>query len=181
MDKKKVWAIIGSIFILVLLFFLVKNIRDVNTIIRHAGVFGPLLAIGLFGVFALTPIPGEPLTLVCFIMFGPIVGAAVIAVGNTVGAIIEYYFGVHMRKITSTENTVKKLPFGLNKLPVDSPYFLIFARIIPGYGGKVVSVVAGIHHVPIRRYIWTAAVANFSGSFLVAFGGYQILRFFKFW
>jgi len=169
--------VVGSAILLVFLFYIARNLRDVDLIIRNAGVAGPVVAIILFCIFALTPIPAEPITLFCIFFFGPIIGSIISWIGGTSAAFIEYNFGLHMRKITNIESAIKKLPFGLNKMPVDSPYFLIFGRLIPGYGSKIISLVAGIHHVPIRRYMWTTAVTNLLGSILLAFGGYHILRF----
>jgi len=171
--------IIGSLFVLVLLYFVAQNLKDVELVIRQAGFAGPLVAIILFCIFALTPIPAEPLTLFCVLFFGPIKGSAIAWIGGTSAALIEYNFGLHMRKITNIEETIKKLPFGLGKMPVNSPYFLIFGRLIPGYGGKIISLVAGIHHVPLKRYLWTTALTTFLGSSILAFGGYHVLRFFN--
>ena len=173
------WTIIGSILLLVVIFYIARNLRDVDTIIRNAGVSGPTVAVLLFCIFALTPIPAEPLTLFCLYFFGPIVGPLVTWIGGVFAALVEYNFGLHMRKITNIERTIKKLPFGLNKMPVDSPYFLIFGRLIPGYGGKVISLVAGIHHVPIKRYLWTTALTTLIGSIILSLGGYQLLHFLK--
>lgn len=179
-DKKNntFWVVVGSIITLALLFFIAKNVRDVEMIIRNAGVWGPIVAIILFCIFALTPIPAEPLTLFCLFFYGPFLGSTITWIGGTSAALVEYNFGLHMRKLAKIEKTIKKLPFGLNKMPIDSPYFLIFGRLIPGYGSKIISLVAGMHHVPVKRYIWTTALTNLIGSLVLAFGGYHILRFF---
>lgn len=175
----KLLLIGGSVFVLIILFYIAQNLRDVELIIRNAGVAGPIVAILLFGIFSLTPIPAEPLALFCIYFFGPILGASITWVGGVVASLAEYNFGLHMRNITNLEKRIKKLPFGLNNMPVDSPYFLIFGRLIPGYGSKVISLVAGIHHVPLRRYLWTTTVTSMLGAFLLALGGYQIIHFFK--
>lgn len=178
-NNNTTWLIIGSIIALFLLFFIAQNLRDVDLVIRDAGVAGPIVAIILFDIFSLTPIPAEPLTLFCIFFFGPIIGSLIAWIGGTTAALIEYNFGLHMRKITSIEKTIKKLPFGLNKMPVDSSLFLIFGRLIPGYGSKAISLIAGIHHVPLKRYLWTTALTNLIGSLLLAFGGSQLIHFFR--
>ena len=171
--------IIGSIIMVLLLFYLAQNLKDVDLVIRKAGLAGPIVAVILFGIFALTPIPAEPLSLFCIFFFGPLIGSIITWMGGVFAALIEYNFGLHMRKITSIEKTIKKLPLGLSKMPVDSPLFLIFGRLIPVYGSKVISLIAGIHHVPLKRYLWTTALTNLIGSLLLAFGGNQLLLFFK--
>jgi len=178
-NRNALWMIGGSTIFLIILFFIAQNLRDVEMIIRNAGVAGPLMAIALFCIFALTPIPAEPLTLFCIYFFGPISGSLITWIGGVCAALIEYNFGLHMRKIADIEKAIQKLPFGLSKMPIESPFFLIFGRLIPGYGSKIISLVAGIHHVPIRRYLWTTALTTFFGSILLAFGGYHLLRFLK--
>ncbi len=174
-----VLMIVGSLITLVLIFYVAQNLRDVERIIRNSGFAGPLVAILLFCIFALTPIPAEPLTLFCVYFFGPIPGSIITWIGGTCAALVEYNFGLHMRKITSIERQLKRLPFGLGNMPVDSPYFLIFGRLIPGFGGKIISLVAGVHHVPMRRYLWTTALTTLMGSILLALGGYHLLRLLK--
>lgn len=174
-----IWKILGTAITLVLIYYIAQNVKDVELIIRDSGVAGPVVAVALFCIFALTPIPAEPLTLFSIYFFGPLTGGFVIWLGGTTAALIEYYFGFHMRKIGNVENTIKKLPFGLNKMPIDSPYFLIFGRMIPGYGSKVISLVAGIHHVSLKKYLWTTAVMNIIGSVIIAYGGYHFFRFLK--
>ena len=176
---KALWLIVGTIFILVALFYTAQNLRDVERIIRNAGVAGPLVAVILYCIFALTPIPAEPLTLFCILFFGPIPGSFVTWIGGISAALVEYNFGLHMRRVANLKEAIKKMPFGLSKMPVDSPIFLIFGRLIPGFGGKVISLVAGVNHVPLRRYLWTTAVTTFIGSLILAFGGYHLLRFLK--
>lgn len=174
------FLILGSLFVLIGMYFIARNFRDVDSVIRSSGMAGPIVAIILFCIFALTPIPAEPLTLFCVFFFGPILGSCITWLGGTLAALIEYRFGLHMRKIANIENAIKKLPFGLGKMPVSSPYFLIFGRLIPGYGGKIISLVAGIHHVPLRRYLWTTALTTLIGSVILAFGGYHVLNLFHF-
>jgi uncharacterized membrane protein YdjX (TVP38/TMEM64 family) len=181
MDKKNIntiWYVLGTIATLFLLYLVAQNVRDVDRIISDAGLAGPLVAIALYSVFALTPIPSEPLTVFCIYFFGSIKGASIIWLGGTIAALVEYYFGLHMRKISKIENSLKKLPFGLNKMSVESPYFLIFGRLIPGYGSKVISIVAGIHRVSLKTYIWTTAILNLVGAIVIGYGGYHVLRLF---
>lgn len=170
----------GLLIFVVVIYLLVKNIRSVEMTIRHAGVAGPLVAIIIYGLFAVTPITTDPLTVVCGVIFGPFLGVLVSWLGNNVAATVEYYVGQRIGKATNLKKKKKDLPFILRFLPIDSPWFLILGRLIPGYGGKLISITAGIYHVPLKRYIWTTVLVNLLGSLLLAFGGYQIIHLFKF-
>jgi uncharacterized membrane protein YdjX (TVP38/TMEM64 family) len=46
--------------------------------------------------------------------------------------------------------------------------------MIPGYGPKIVSMMAGIYRVPLLRYLWTTAIPIFVGAAAFAFGGAEI-------
>jgi len=178
--NNKLWTVLGLVFFVVLFYFGAKNFRDVENIIRHAGLWGPLVTIFLYGAFAATPITTDPLTIVSGVLFGPILGIIISWVGNNVAALVEYYFGRHISVISNFKKAKEKLPFGLSRFPVDSPWFLIFGRLIPGYGGKLISVMAGVYHVPFSHYLWTTAVTNFCGSLILSFGGYHFIHFLKF-
>ncbi|EKD99594.1 MAG: hypothetical protein ACD_22C00226G0006 [uncultured bacterium] len=44
------------------------------------------------------------------------------------------------------------MPLGFSKMPVNSLGFLIFGRMIPGYGSKIISILAAFYKVPFGRY-----------------------------
>jgi len=177
--NEKLWMSIGLIFSIILIYFVAKNLHDVEILIKKSGIAAPLVTIILYGLFALTPITTDPLTIVSGALFGPIFGILISWTGNNLAALIEYYFGTRVAKITNFKMSKKKLPFGINKLPVSSAWFLILGRLIPGYGGKLISVMAGMYHVPLLLYLWTTAFTNLSGSLLLSLGGSQIIHLLK--
>lgn len=113
------------------------------------------------------------------VTYGPIIGAGIAWVGNTLAAVVEYYLGHKISTSTNFEKTKEKMPFGLGKLPVNSVGFLVFGRMIPGYGGKIISILAGAYKVPIKKYIWTTALTNLLGSVLLAYGGFGLVKAIK--
>ncbi len=177
---EKLWGFVGLLLIVFLVYYFARNLRYIESLIQHAGIAGPLVVILLYGVFAITPISTDPLTIVSGAMFGPVAGIIISWIGNNVAAMVEYFFGRHMRNVTDFDRTKKKLPFGLDKVSFSSPWFLILGRLIPGYGGKVISILAGMHHVPIITYIWTTGITNLAGSLLLSFGGYHFIHFLRF-
>jgi uncharacterized membrane protein YdjX (TVP38/TMEM64 family) len=179
-NNNRFWTVLGLIFFIVLIFFVAKYFRDVEEIIRSAGLLGPVVAILLYAVLAATPITTDPLTVVSGVIFGPIMGIIISWLGNNAAALVEYYFGRHLGKVANFKKIKQKLPLGLNRLPVDSPWFLIVGRLVPGYGGKVISIMAGVYHVPISHYLWTTAITNLAGSLLLSYGGFHFIHFLKF-
>jgi len=174
--NKLFWTVVGLTLFIFLVYLLVKNLHSVEILINKAGIMGVIVIIILYGLFAPTPITTDPLTIISGAVYGPIMGVIISWLGNNVAALVEYYIGRHLHRVTNYKKIKTHLPFGLNRLSVDSPWFLIFGRLIPGYGGKLISIMAGIEHVPLVLYLWTSALTNFLGSLLLATGGFHLIR-----
>jgi uncharacterized membrane protein YdjX (TVP38/TMEM64 family) len=154
--------------------FFTQDMNKIKTFISQAGIWGIVISILIYALLGVTLIPSEPLTLLIGALFGPWLATLIAGTGNTLSAFVEYYLGTHLGSATNFAEKKDKLPFGLGKLKVDSPMFLIGARMIPGYGPKIVSMMAGMYRVPLLRYLWTTAVPIFIGSGIFAFGGFGI-------
>jgi uncharacterized membrane protein YdjX (TVP38/TMEM64 family) len=174
-----------SILISIILFMVVIGVivtfdlQKIETFIKGAGVWGLVVSILVYASLGATFIPSEPLTILIGAIFGPWIAVLTSWIGNSLSALVEYYIG---RRIGSAANFLarkEKLPFGIGKFPVDSPFFLIGGRVIPLYGAKFVSVLAGIYHVPIIRYLWTTVIPVFIGSVMFAFGGFGLGKLIK--
>jgi uncharacterized membrane protein YdjX (TVP38/TMEM64 family) len=101
------------------------------------------------------------------------------AVGNTLASIVEFYVGRSIGDLGNFEKQREKLPFHLGRLPVNSPVFLIFARMLTSYGSKFVSIAAGVYQVPFSTYLWTTMVSNLMGAVVAVAGGYGLLKLFQ--
>jgi uncharacterized membrane protein YdjX (TVP38/TMEM64 family) len=155
------------------------DFEKIKSFISHAGVWGLVISVFVYAALGMTFVPSEPLTLLIGAMFGPWMAMIVSWIGNTLAAIVEYYFGQRIGSAANFLEKKEKLPFGLGKLPVDSAWFLIGGRAIPLYGAKAISVVAGVYHVPLFRYLWTTAVTIFFGSLIFSFGGFGLGKLFN--
>ena len=155
-----------------------KNEKSLEHIIKSSGLLAPLVTIIVYGILSLTPIPSDPLTLLSGALFGPLLGIFVSWMGNNFAALVEYVAGRGVGAIADFEARKKSLPWGLSKLPVTSPWFLIGGRFVPGFGSKIVSVLAGVYKIGLWKYVWTAAVANIVGSVIYALWGVGLMKLF---
>jgi uncharacterized membrane protein YdjX (TVP38/TMEM64 family) len=171
-----IWVILGFLLSVLSIYYVAKNIEVIDQFIASVGVFGPLLSVILYGVLSVTPIPTDPITVVNGALFGPVAGSLVSWMGNNLAAYIEYNIGMGIRNITNFNKVRKKLPFGLGKLPINSFGFLFLGRFVPQVGSKVVSLMGGMYKVPIKKYMWVAALSNIIGSILFALGGWSLLK-----
>lgn len=174
--SQSVFILVFSAFAMVLAALIItQDMSKVKDFISQAGAWGIVICIIIYAVLGITVIPSEPLTFFIGVLFGPWMATLVAGFGNTLSAFVEYYLGTHIGSATNFVQRKDKLPFGLSRLKVDAPIFLITARMIPGYGAKFVSLLAGIYRVPLLRYFWTTAIPIFAGAAIVAFGGSEIL------
>lgn len=175
-DKKKknqsIPILIFSIaLVIIVAVMFTQDMNAIKAFISKSGAWGVVISIIVYAALGLTLVPSEPLTVFIGALFGPFIGLLVAGTGNTLSALVEYYLGTHVGNATNFIERKQHLPWGLAKLKVDSPLFLIGARMVPGVGPKLVSFTAGIYHVPILRYLWTSALSVFLGASLFAFGG----------
>ena len=177
-NKSLFFLMITLLILLTLTLFVSKQIDALGKFIYDCGWLGLGVSILLYGVLGASPIPSEPFTILVTSIFGPVKAAVVATLGNLLAALVEFYVGCKMGDVTHFETRKATLPLGLNKLPADSPLFLILARMLPGFGPKCVSVISGVYHVPLWRYLWTTFISTLIGAVVVAFGGYKLLSLF---
>lgn len=182
-NKSKPLTILVVIVVLVLIIasLISKEMNQVLAFIGNSGWIGLLISIVLYGILGASPIPSEPLTVLNSTIFGPFNATLAAGLGNLLAALVEYYIGKRLNAVGNLSEKMKKLPFGLDRFPVDSPIFLIGARMLPGYGPKFVSLLAGVKHVSIWRYIWTTLVSTLIGAALFAYGGFGLLNLLPFY
>ena len=142
-------------------------------------LFGLAVCLCAYILLGLTPIPSDPLTFLILAWQGPLVSILMAALGNTLAGVAEYYIGGSIGLLADFEDRKQKLPFHLGQLPIQSPIFLLVARLIPGPGGKPVSIASGAYRVPMGTYLWTTAVANLVGAAFLALGGTGLLALLK--
>ncbi len=163
-----------GLFLVVIGLIVAFDFEKIKTYISQAGIWGIFVAILVYGLLGFTVVPSEPLTVLIGAMFGPWVATLASLAGNTLSSIAEYSVGRRIGSATDFMEKKEKLPFGLGKLNPNSLAFLLFARAIPGFGGKTVSIISGVYKINFWRFLWTAFVALIIGSVAFAYGGFGL-------
>jgi uncharacterized membrane protein YdjX (TVP38/TMEM64 family) len=171
--RKLLFVVLG---VLVLALFVSRQMEQVRQFIRAGGWWGILFSLILYGVLGASPIPSEPLTVFMSTIYGPLPATLIAGSGNLLAALVEFFIGLKVGDVANFEERKNSLPFGLGRMAVDSPIFLIGARMLPGYGPKFVSLIAGIYRVPFWRYTWTTAFSTLLGAAAFAYGGSQFVN-----
>ncbi|MGB7537025.1 MAG: VTT domain-containing protein [Anaerolineales bacterium] len=169
-------------FILLVLFgiaaFLFATAHDLTALqefLRKYEFYGAAACLVAYVLLGPTPIPAEPVTLLVLAWKGPVAAVLIATLGNTLASTMEYYIGGSIGDITDFEKRKQGLPFGLGRLPIQSPVFLLFARMLPGYASKLVSLAGGVYRVPAWTFLWTSVIANLFGAVAVVLIGLGLI------
>lgn len=175
------WNLVTLIFwisISIGLFYLM-NYPRLPALINQLGILGPAAIVLLFAITAPTPVTAEILLLSSGVLFGPVIGSLTNIVGIFTSSMVEYFFAEKLFDAKLFTRAQKKLPFGLGKLPVRSPAFLIVGKLLPSVGAKIVNLAAGVYRVPLHRQIWTSLVTTIPGALFWGIGGNELMRIAK--
>ena len=152
------------------------NAEALSVFLHKYEKFALIISLLVYLFLSVTPIPTEPVALLVLAWKGPVIAILMATLGNTLSALVEYYIGGSIGGLTDFEKRREKLPFHLGRFPINSPVFLILARMLPAVGPKVVSVAGGMYQVPLFTYLWTAIVANLVGAALLVGGGWGLIN-----
>lgn len=133
------------------------------------------IGIGVYFLMGFTFLPASPLTLFIAVLLGPGMAVLIASIGNTLAALLEYQIGSTAGDVFDFETKRAGLPFGLDKLPITSPYLLMAGRLLP-LGKRAFSIVCGAYHVPIGKYLWTSVLMYILESSFIAYGGAGLIR-----
>lgn len=177
--KKRLWQGVSIFVIIFVLYITFRETDKITNFLLNTGIFAPILTIIVLALLGPTPIATDPIVMLMGVTYGPLWGAVIGTIGNTLAMFIEYFFGYKLAEIFEYKKGKEKLPKYIQKFPIDSWVFLILGRMIPGYGSKVISLIAGAEKVNLKTYLWTSLVSGIFGAIVLSYGGVEILKFLK--
>lgn len=176
--QNKVVRVLILLF-LIIIAVIITNRMDYSLIqrfIQNHRILGIFLCVFLYACLGATPVPSEPFTIVISGLCGPLWTILMVTIGNTAAAFVEYLIGRQVSDITEFTQRKINMPQFLKKMPIKSPLFQIFGRIIPGVGAKFVGITSGIYQINLFTFFWTAILSNFAGAAIVSYGGYGLFQ-----
>ncbi|HEY5339833.1 MAG TPA: VTT domain-containing protein [Candidatus Aquilonibacter sp.] len=127
--------------------------------IRSLGLSAYPLAIAIFSVVASAPFSvTDALAIMNGVLFGPVKGSIVNAIGLVFAALIGYWINRHASQMLDVDAYLARVPKWVRRFPVGSPAFLIAVRMIPGFGGTVATASAATFRVPLWVHVWTMCI-----------------------
>jgi len=178
--KKRFWQGLSLLLIVYVLYLTFRETEQITNLLISAGPLTPIFTVLILALLGPTPIATDPIVILMGVTYGAFWGMVIGTIGNTLAMFVEYYFGYKLAIIFDYEKSKEKLPKFIRKFPIDSWVFLIFGRMIPGYGSKVISLIAGAEKVNLRTYLWTSILSGIFGAALLSYSGVELLKFFKY-
>jgi uncharacterized membrane protein YdjX (TVP38/TMEM64 family) len=144
----------------------------VEHVLERLGWFAMPLAVVVFAVVASAPFSvTDALAIMNGVLFGPIWGSLVNALGLVLAAIIGYVVALRTSAAFNVRERGEKLPRWARRFRIGSPMFLIVVRVIPGLGGTLATQTAAALRVPLIRQIYTMCIVAVPICTALAIGG----------
>ncbi|MBD5634201.1 MAG: VTT domain-containing protein [Candidatus Eremiobacteraeota bacterium] len=130
------------------------------------------LAVLLFTIVASAPFSvTDALAIMNGVIFGPLWGSLVNAVGLVFAAIAGYALARRTSHLLELDKNIQRLPPYIKRFRVGSPAFLLTLRVLPGLGGTLATQIAAAFKVPMFVHVWTmCAIAIPVCTLLAIFG-----------
>jgi uncharacterized membrane protein YdjX (TVP38/TMEM64 family) len=150
----------------------IKNKSSVEATLSTIGPLAYPLAVVVFAAVASAPFSvTDALAIMNGVIFGPLWGSVVNAIGLVFAALIGYAIARRTSHLLELDKNIERLPSWVKRYKVGSPAFLLTVRIIPGLGGTIATQVAAAWRIPIFVHVWTmCAIAIPICTLLAIFG-----------
>jgi len=134
----------------------VRYRNHVEVVLHTIGPFSYPLAVAIMAIVASAPFSvTDALAIMNGVLFGPLWGSVVNAVGIVLAAIAGYLIARRTSHLLDLEAHVERLPPWIKRYKVGSAPFLLTLRIIPGLGGTMATQIAAAMRIPLYRHVWT--------------------------
>jgi len=177
--KGKTWHRVEAGLVLLASFVLAALvIRNRSAVEATLSTIGPIsypIAIVVFAMVASAPFSvTDALAVMNGVIFGPLWGSIVNAVGLVLAALVSYAIALRTSHLLELESNIQRLPRWVKRFKVGSPPFLLTLRIIPGVGGTLATQIAAALKIPLFVHVWTFCLVTIPVCTLLAIFGDRI-------
>lgn len=176
--KPSLWRPIALVVALVLLMILARvfNVGDrlgeLREWIHSLGIFGPLVYVVIYAAAVVLAIPGSVITVVAGILFGSVLGVAVVSVASTLGASLAFLISRHIareavaQRFSSSEKFVH-----LDELTKKHGAIIVaITRLVPLFPFTLLNYGFGLTQVPFKTYVFWSWLCMLPGTVLFVVG-----------
>jgi uncharacterized membrane protein YdjX (TVP38/TMEM64 family) len=130
--------------------------NHIEAALSQIGPWSYPLAIAVFTAVASAPFSvTDALAIMNGVIFGPLWGSVVNAVGLVLAALAGYAIARRTSHLLELDQNIKRLPVWVKRFRIGSPGFLLTLRVIPGIGGTMATQIAAALRIPVFVHVWT--------------------------
>jgi uncharacterized membrane protein YdjX (TVP38/TMEM64 family) len=154
---------------------LLRNPRELRTIIRSFGFLSPLVLIGLQAIqVVVAPVPGQVLAVVAGYLYGAWLGTLYNMIGIMIGSTVAFWLARRYGR-SYVETIVHDETLAVFDALEDTQVriVLLASFLIPGLPDDVICFIGGLTRLPLWQLVALAVVGRAPGFFLVnVLGGF---------
>lgn len=129
------------------------------------GPWGAVLAVLLMTAVSILPFPAEAPAMINGMLFGPVLGSILTALGAFAGAVISFELAQALGRPLAAKVVPEKGLARVDELVARAGWGgLLLARLIPVIAFTALNWGAGLTSVPRGRFLWTTAIGILPGA-----------------
>ena len=140
--------------------------------IDAAGLAGPLVFIGIYGIATLLFLPGSLLTLAGGALFGPVWGTLINLTGATLGAALAFLVARYLAADWVQARAGGILGRLIRGVEAEGWRFVAFTRLVPLFPFNLLNYALGLTRIPFVAYLLATAVCMLPGALAYTWLGY---------
>jgi uncharacterized membrane protein YdjX (TVP38/TMEM64 family) len=140
--------------------------------LQDAGVFAPLLFIGLYALATVLFLPGTIMTLAGGALFGPLWGFLYNLSGATIGATLAFMISRHVGGDWITRRGGGRIHDLVRGVEAEGWRFVVFVRLVPLFPFNLSNYALGLTRIPLSHYVLASLFAMAPAGFIYTWFGY---------
>lgn len=174
MSKKIIVGIIIVVMGLLMFYYreeILANFNNLKSLIINLGYLGYLVFIILFIIAALFSLHGSILAILGGLVYGPILGGILSAIGATIGAcasfiVARYLFKDYLDDKLANNKFYHKINEGIDKNGTD---YLIITRLVILFPYNIQNYIYGLTNISFKKYTIISFFTMIPGTFLYTY------------
>lgn len=148
------------------------QVADLRLVLQHAGAWGPIISILLFGSHAVIPYPPEVLMAANVVAWGPVGGLVISWIGSMLAAMLGYLLarGLGWRFLNRVLSDASARKFRAWS-QIQGPWGLFMLRLIPFISFDILNYAAGLAGMDPWGYAWATGLGILPGLLLASLIG----------
>jgi len=176
--KKSIWrpvillVVVISLMVLARVFNLGGRLGELREWILSLGALGPLVYILIYIAAVVLAIPGSVITIMAGILFGSVLGIAVVSLGSTVGASFAFLISRHVAREAVAQKFENNEKFHrLDQLTKEHGAIIVaITRLVPLFPFNLLNYGFGLTRVPFWTYAFWSWICMLPGTVLFVVG-----------